>query len=196
MVTAAATAAAAAGSAVQLAVNLKSSKSRDDSAVVESESLSHPVSRNAAVTDDGDRGLPHSASAVNAVMNATEFVKSALTRPLCDRQISIVNLDRNRSSSSESDCIRSDLNKADLHDLGCSSVSAGIVVDAPLNASSALSPLTSLAQSYSLSEQVPSVPYSRQQGEYPPHAVTRVREDLSPPSNGYDDVNPKGLPSD
>ena len=74
----------------------KSSKSRDDSAVVESESLIHPVSRNAAVTDDGDRGLPHSVSVVNAVMNATEFVKSALTRPLCDRLIetarAVVNL--------------------------------------------------------------------------------------------------------
>ena len=48
----------------------KPSKSRDGSAAVESESLTHPVNRNAALTDDGDRGLPHPASAVNAVMSA------------------------------------------------------------------------------------------------------------------------------
>ena len=126
----------------------KSNKSRDGNAAVESENLTHPVNRNDAVTDDGDRGLPHPASAVNAVVSATEPVRPALTRPL----ISIVHLDRNCSSSNESDCIRSDLNKADLHDLKCSSVSAGIVVDAPLNVSSALSPLTSLAQSHSASE--------------------------------------------
>ena len=34
--------------------------------------------------DDGDVGLPHSACAVNAIMNATESVKSALTHPLYD----------------------------------------------------------------------------------------------------------------
>ena len=177
----------------------KSSKSRDGSAAVESESPTHPANRNAAVTNDGDRGLPHPASAVNAVMNATEPVRPALTRPLCDRLTSIVHLDRNCSSRNESDCIRSDLIKTDLHDLECSSVFAGIVVDAPLNVSSALSPLTSLAQSHSASEQVPSVHTSRLsqlQGEYPPRVVTRVRGGLPPPSNGYDGVSPKGLPSE
>ena len=59
------------------------SKSRDGSAAVESESLPHHVSRNTAVTDYGDKGLPHSASAVNAVMDAIESVKSVLTRALC-----------------------------------------------------------------------------------------------------------------
>ena len=130
----------------------KSSKSRDDSADVESESLTRPVNRRTALTNDGDRGLLHPTSAVNAVMHVTEPVKPALTRPLCDRLISIVNIDRNCSSSSESDCIRSDLNEADLHDLECSSVSAEIVVNAPLNVSSALS-CTSLAQPRSASEQ-------------------------------------------
>ena len=65
------------------------------SAAVESESLTHPVSRNVAVTDYGDRGLPYSASAVNAVMNAIVSVKSVLARPLCDRLVAIVHLDRN-----------------------------------------------------------------------------------------------------
>ena len=81
---------------------------------VESESLTHPVNRRTALTDDGDRGLPHPASAVNAVMHVTEPVRSAHTRPVCDSLISIVHIDRNCSSSSESDCIRSDLNEADL----------------------------------------------------------------------------------
>ena len=58
-------------------------KSRDGSAAVESESLTHPVDRNAAVTDDSGRGLLHSASSVNVVMNVTESVKSELTRPSC-----------------------------------------------------------------------------------------------------------------
>ena len=102
----------------------KSSESMDDSVVVESESLTHPVDRRTALTNDGDRGLLHPASAVNAVMHVTEPVKPALTRPLCDGLISIVHIDRNCSSSSESDCIRSDLNEVDLHDLECSSLSA------------------------------------------------------------------------
>ena len=85
-------------------------------------------------------------------MNATEPVRPALTRPLCDRLISIVHIDRNCLGSSESDCIRSDLINEDLHDLEYSSVCAGILVNAPLNASSALSPFTSLAQSHSASE--------------------------------------------
>ena len=126
-------------------------------------------------------------------MNANKTVKSEPTRPLCG-MIAIVHRDLNYSSSSESDCIRSDLNKADLHNPECSSVPAGIAVNAPLSVSSALSPLTSLVQSHSASEQVPSVPNNRQQGEYPPRAVTRVRGDLPPPC--YDGVNPKGLPSD
>ena len=84
-----------------------------------------------------------------------------------------------------------------MHDLECSSVSAGIVVNAPLNVSSALS-RTSLAQPCSASDQArPSLhtsQLSQLQGEYPPRAVTRVRGDLSSPC--YDGVNPKGLPSD
>ena len=71
-----------------------------------------------------------------------------------------------------------------MHDLECSSVSAGTVVNAPLNVSSALS-RTSLAQPHSASEQArPSVhtsQLSQLQGEYPPRVVTRVRGDLSPP---------------
>ena len=131
----------------------KSSKPRDGSAAVES----HPVNRRTALTDDGDRGLPQPASAVNAVMHVSEPVRSTPTRPLCNRLISIVHIDRNCSSSSESDCIRSDLNEADSHELECSSVSAGNVVNAPLNVSSALS-RTSLAQPHSASEQArPSV---------------------------------------
>ena len=43
---------------------------RDGSAAVENESLTHPVDRNAAVTDSNDRGLLHSVNSVNAVMNA------------------------------------------------------------------------------------------------------------------------------
>ena len=130
---------------------LLASKSRDDSAAVGSESLTHPVNRNAAVTGDYDRGLLHSAISVNAVMNASKTVKSEPTRPLCG-MIAIVHRDLNCPSSSESDCIRSDLNKADLHNPGCSSVPAGIAVNAPLNVSSALSPLTNLAQSHSAYE--------------------------------------------
>ena len=52
----------------------KSSKSRDGSAAVESESLTHPVNSDAAMIDDGDRGLPHPASAVNAVMSAVSLL--------------------------------------------------------------------------------------------------------------------------
>ena len=77
-------------------------KSREGSSDVENESRTHPADRNAAVTDSDGRGLPHSASSVNAVMNATESVKSELTRPLCEL-IAIVHLDRNCLSSSESD---------------------------------------------------------------------------------------------
>ena len=94
--------------------------------------------------------------------------------------------DINCSSSSESDCIRSA--EADLHNPECSSDSAGTVVDAPLNVSSALSPLSSLAQPHSAKD-LHSVPYSRQQGEYPPRVSDEsVRGDLSPPC--YDGVNP------
>ena len=65
----------------------KSSKSRDGSAAVESESLTHPINRRTALTNDGDRGLLHPASAVNTVMHVSEPVKPVLTRPLCDRPI-------------------------------------------------------------------------------------------------------------
>ena len=128
-----------------------------------------------ALTDDGDRNA--ACAAIDPV--DSESYLSALSRSLC-KLIGVVHKDINCSSSSESDCIRSA--EADLHNPECSSDSAGTVVDAPLNVSSALSPLSSLAQPHSASEQARhSVPYSRQQGEYPPRVVTRVRGDLSPP---------------
>ena len=127
------------------------------------------------------------ASAAN-----TAAIDTELTRSLC-KLIGVVYCDVNCSSSKESDCIRSDPIQADLHNPECSSVPAGTVVNAPLNVSPALSPHTSLAQPHSAKD-LHSVPYSRQQGEYPPRVVTRVRGDLSPPC--HDGVYPQGVPSD
>ena len=137
-----------------------------------------------ALTDDGDR------NAAYAAVEPVDPMDSDLTRSLCNL-VTVVHRDINCSSSSESDCIRSA--KADLHNPECSSDPAGTVVNAPLNVSSALSPLSSLAQPHSAKD-LHSVPYSRQQGEYPPRVVTRVRGDLSPPC--HDGVYPQGVPSD
>ena len=139
-----------------------------------------------ALTDDGDRNA--ACAAIDPV--DSESYLSALSRSLC-KLIGVVHKDINCSSSSESNCIRSA--EADLHNPGCSSDSAGTVVDAPLNVSPALSPHTSLAQPHSAKD-LHSVPYSRQQGEYPPRVVTRVRGDLSPPC--HDGVYPQGVQSD
>ena len=101
---------------------LLASKSRDGSTAIGSESCTHPVDRNTAVSDDGDRGLLHPAISLNSVVNAIESDKPALTRPMCDKLIAKVHLDRNCSSSSKSNCIRSNLVEADLHNPGCSRV--------------------------------------------------------------------------
>ena len=93
-----------------------------------------------ALTDDGDRNAAHAA------IDPVDPVDSGLTRSLC-KLVAVVHRDINCSSSSESDCIRSA--EADLHNPECSSDSAGTVVNAPLNVSSALSPHTSLAQPHS-----------------------------------------------
>ena len=150
-------------------------------------SIAVAVHRKTELTDDVDRDI---ASAAN-----TAAIDTELTRSLC-KLIGVVYCDVNCSSSKESDCIRSGPIQADLHNPECSSVPAGTVVNAPLNVSPALSLHTSLAQPHSASEQARhSVPYSRQQGEYPPRVSDEsVRGDLSPPC--YDGVNPKGLPSD
>ena len=128
-------------------------------------SVAVAVHRDTALTDDVDR------KAACAAMPA--YSNSELTRSLC-KLIGVVHRDVNCSSSSESDCIH-------LHNPECSSDSAGTVVNAPLNVSSALTPLSSLAQPHSASEQVRhSVPDSRQQGEYPPRVVTRVQRRPEP----------------
>ena len=62
---------------------------------------------------------------------------------------------------------------------------------APLNVSSALSPLSSLAHPHSASEQARhSVPDSRQQGEYPPHVVTRVQRRPQTPCSYANSASP------
>ena len=60
-----------------------------------------------------------------------------------------------------------------------------------MNVSSALSPLSSLAQPHSASEQARhSVPDSRQQGEYPPRVVTRVQRRPEPPCSYSNSASP------
>ena len=120
------------------------------------------VHRN-ALTDDGDR------NAAYAAVDPVDPIDFDPTRSLCNL-VSVVHRDINCSSSSESGCIRSA--EADLHNPECSSTSAGTVVNAPLNASHALSD-TSLAQTHSArhdAQSPHSVPnsYSQLQGGYPP----------------------------
>jgi hypothetical protein len=99
--------------------------------------------RRSALTDDGDRNVARAAiDPVDPV--DSELTRSVLTRSLCNL-IGVVHQDINCSSSSESDCIRSA--EADLHNPECSSTSAGIAVNAPLNASPALSD-TNLTQTH------------------------------------------------
>jgi hypothetical protein len=144
--------------------------SSDPSPAVMCPVVAAAVDRNTAVTDDGDRALTYSASS-SATVDETHPVNSELAHSLC-KLIGVVHCDINCSSSNESDCMH-------LHNPECSNNSAGTVVNAPLNASPALS----LHVSPSESEQVPSVhtnQLSQLQGEYPPRAVTRVRGDLSP----------------
>ena len=157
---------------------LLASKSRDDSAAVESESHTHPAVRN-TVLSYPDVDLNTSAC---VAVDPVDPIDSGLTRSLCDL-IGVVHRDINCSSSSRSDCIRSA--EADLHDPECSSTSAGTVVNAPLNASSALSD-TNLAQTHSArhdAQSPHSVPnsHSQLQGEYPPCLSSDVLcGDLSP----------------
>ena len=157
---------------------LLASKSRDDSAAVESESHTHPAVRN-TVLSYPDVDLNTSAC---VAVDPVDPVDSRLTRSLCDL-IGVVHRDINCSSSSRSDCIRSA--EADLHDPECSSTSAGSAVNAPLNASSALSD-TNLAQTHSARHDAQarlSVPnsHSQLQGEYPPCLSSDVLcGDLSP----------------
>ena len=157
---------------------LLASKSRDDSAAVESESHTHPAVRNTALSYP-DVDLNTSAC---VAVDPVDPVNSRLTRALCDL-VGVVYRDINCSSSSRSDCIRSA--EADLHDPECSSTSAGSAVNAPLNASSALSD-TNLAQTHSARHDAQarlSVPnsHSQLQGEYPPCLSSDVLcGDLSP----------------
>ena len=157
---------------------LLASKSRDDSAAVESESHTHPADRNTALSYPNVDLNTAACVAVDPV----DPVDSRLTRSLCDL-IGVVYRDINCSSSSKSDCIRSA--EADLHDPECSSTSAGAAVNAPLNASSALSD-TNLAQTHSArhdAQSPHSVPnsHSQLQGEYPPCLSSDVLcGDLSP----------------
>ena len=57
---------------------LLTSKSRDGSAAVESESRTHPADRNTALSDDGGTGLPCPANSVSAVrdINASSAVSA------------------------------------------------------------------------------------------------------------------------
>ena len=121
-------------------------------------------------------------TAACVAVDPVDPVDSGLTRSLCNL-IGVVYRDINCSSSSKSDCIRSA--EADLHNPECSSTSAGTAVNAPLNASSALSD-TNLAQTHSArhdAQSPHSVPnsHSQLQGEYPPCLSSDVLcGDLSP----------------
>ena len=176
-----------------LTYSASSSAAMNETQPADSELTAHPVDSAMVQSVVSERSPPPrgrvSASDTveghSVIADETHPVDSELAHSLC-KLIGVVHCDVNCSSSSESDCIH-------LHNPECSSNYAGTVVDAPLNASPALS----LHVSPSESEQVPSVhtsQLSQLQGEYPPRAVTRVRGDLSPPC--YDGVNPKGLPSD
>ena len=81
----------------------------------------------AAMTDYVDRGMTDSAS-LNTVVNETHPVDSGLTahptnselaHSLC-KLIGVVHWDINWSSSNDSDCIRSDLNKGAFQGFCCS----------------------------------------------------------------------------
>ena len=113
-------------------------------------------------------------STVQAAANDTHPVDSSvavadteLTRSMC-KLIGVVYRDVNCSSSKESDCIRSDPIQADWHDPECSSVPACTVVNAPLNASPALS----LHVGPSVSDRsLPSAPTISCELEYPPLSI-------------------------
>ena len=135
-------------------------------------SIAVAMHKDTALTDDVDRGIAYAVSPV--------AVNSELTRSLC-KLIGVVYRDVNGLSGNNSDSIH-------LYSPECSNDYAGTVVNSPLNVSPALSPFTSLAQPHSASERARPSVHNRQvsqlQGEYPPCAVTRVRDYLqtqSPP---------------